>query len=148
MSFPLLMPQGTSLNSNGTYNSGKVKATIDANPVPPKNSPLMNGVVALAGATAAGVYLIGGASASDFATSFSGSLGAAAGFAIGSYLDTTDEVMKYSSKSMMPVWPVVGAVAIPALAAGALDSDIAILAAGAWGGAYAYKYYQNYSASK
>jgi hypothetical protein len=139
---PAIMTKARNANFQSGYISGKVGPSKKGDAaVGGKKSYLMTGVAALAGATVAGVFLIGGASASDFATSFSGSLGAASGFAIGTYLDTTDEVMKYSSKELLPIWPVVGAVAVPAMAAGELDTDIAILAAGAYAGSYAYCYY-------
>jgi len=98
--------------------------------------------------SAAGTYVIGGVDFMDFATSFTGGLGAAVGYTAGCYLASgpadKSAVTKLKDDMSMDykmLYPIAGAVAVPALASGRMDSDIAILAAGAWAGGYLVNYY-------
>lgn len=104
--------------------------------------------------SAAGAYGIGGADFMDFATSFTGGLGAAVGYTAGCYIAnmpaTSGAVAKVMDAQKTPmsgdgnykmILPIAGAVAVPALASGALDTDVAILAAGAFAGGYIVSYY-------
>lgn len=105
---------------------------------------------AWAASSAAGTYAIGGAEFMDFATSFTGGLGAAVGYTAGCYLASdplSDQkgavasVMQNTSKNYKMIIPVAGAIAVPAIASGTLDTDVAILAAGAVAGGYIVSYY-------
>lgn len=93
---------------------------------------LIHAAAALGGAALVGT-LVTGVPVSLLATSVSGAAGAAIGFTAGAYAGNAE-----------PAWPgaayyaLLGAVAVPALAAGALDVEVIALAAGAYGGAMAY----------
>lgn len=109
---------------------------------------LMKFIGSLAVSSTAGTYIIGGVDFMDFATSVTGGLGAAAGYTAGCYLASgpadKSAVTKLKDDMSMDykmLYPIAGAVAVPALASGRMDTDIAILAAGAWAGGYLVSYY-------
>ena len=96
---------------------------------------LMEGIAGLAGSTAL-LYFMAGIDPVDAATSFSGSLGAAAGLMAGSYV-ASQYPGDYSQ-----LYAYAGAVVVPGLASGIWDQNTLIIGAGAIGGCYAYKMYR------
>jgi len=110
----------------------------------------MKFIGALVGSSLAGAYGIGGVGFMDFATSFTGGLGAAAGYTVGCFLANRDDndaksplttLRDSGSPDYKMVYPILGAVIVPSVAAGTIDTDVAILAAGAFAGAYLVNYY-------
>lgn len=93
---------------------------------------LIHAAAALAGSAAVGT-LVTGVPVSMLATSVSGAAGAALGFTAGAYIGVQE-----------PSWPgssyysLAGALAVPALASGAFDTEVLALAAGAYAGAMLY----------
>lgn len=95
-------------------------------PVMPVSGKLIYYGLALAGGTAAGV-LMTGESAMDVATALNGALGAVVGLAIGNAAE------KSMSSSYASYLPLVGAVAVPALAGGQLDMVVGTIGVAGYG---------------
>ncbi len=93
---------------------------------------LIHAAVALAGSAAVGT-LVTGVPVAMLATSVSGAAGAALGFTAGAYLGVQESTWPGAQ-----YYSLVGALAVPALASGAFDTEVIALAAGAYGAAMLY----------
>jgi len=101
---------------------------------PPKKGPVYGGPsvlkyygLAAVGGTLAGVFLTG-ESAMDVAFALNGALGAVIGLAIGKMAESK------MSTSYDSYYPLIGAIAVPALAGGQLDMVVAGVGVGAYAG--------------
>ena len=99
----------------------------------------MEFAAALGGSTAA-IYFVAGVEPMDAVTSFSGALGAAAGYSAGSYLASSQADSQYAY-----LYPMAGAVLVPGLASGAWDMNTFVLGAGAIAGCKVYKMWKDKS---